>query len=234
MHRLDWDSDFWGFDIYKIDKTDNLFEQDLIANITNRSNSFLIQALVSSDEVQTINCLEEKGFRFIESKITMKKMLDKTSKINKIKFKEIKKHELDSQRYSFFDLYGKISRFSLFRQEKINDFYYFWVIKSIDGKLDDKCIGYYIDDQLAGFITYRYDNIRVSIGLVGVFPEFHQKGVSQKLLDYVNNKAIKKGYSEIIISTQGKNISAINAYIKNGFIFKNIKHWYYLKGDKLG
>jgi len=99
--------------------------------------------------------------------------------------------------------------------------------------MDDRCIGYYVDNQLAGFITFKYRDDKAIVGLVGVFPEFQKKGISQKLLDYVNYNAINQGFRQVSISTQGRNLKAINAYIKNGFFLDSIKYWYYLKGGKI-
>lgn len=228
MKKLEWDSDFWGIDIFSIPENNKVWNQDSLSRIKDRGKLWLIQGLISEDEVGIINGLENEGFRFVESKITLKNKIIKRAGINEDPFKEIEKDELEDYRNCFFNLYGKFSRFSLFGDEKINDFYYTWMMNSIDGKMDDKCIGYYVDNQLAGFITYRNKNNRLIIGLVGVFPKFQKKGISQKLLDYVNNSVINQGVNEILVSTQGKNKKAINAYIKNGFILENIKQWYYL------
>ncbi len=93
--------------------------------------------------------------------------------------------------------------------------------------MDDKCYGYYIDDELAGFITFSYKDYELCIGLVGVLPRFQKRGVAQNMLDFVNNMAFKKKLTKISVSTQGKNITAINAYLTNGFMIENIKYWYY-------
>lgn len=231
LYRLDWDSEFWDVEIFNVDKNYNFSIPNLNKKNINKSKSWLIQALIPENKVETINLLENKGFRFVESKIYLKKILKEKAKINTNEFKDIEHRELKKYKNDFFDLYGQFSRFSLFSKEKINDFYYIWLIKSIDGKMDDKCIGYYIESELAGFITFKYKNTGLSIGLVGVFPEFHRRGISQKLLDYVNNQAINERYYKIYVSTQGKNYNAINAYIKNGYIIENIQNWYYLKGE---
>ena len=232
MKKLEWDSEFWGIDLFSIPENDKSWDQDLLSSIRNNEKLYLIQALISENEVGLINSLENEGFRFVESKITLKNKPMIKAIIDENQFKEIEKHELEAYKNDFFNLYGKVSRFGRFEKEKINDFYYTWMINSIDGKMDDKCIGYYMDHQLAGFITYKYQNNRLAIGLVGVIPKFQKNGISQKLLDYVNDKAITKGYNEVLVSTQGKNKKAINAYIKNGFIFESIKQWYYLTNYK--
>lgn len=232
MKRLDWDSQFWGVDIYNVDDIIS-FKKKEINDIQKNSGKWLIQALIPENYTSRINILEDNGFRFIENKITLKKNITKRIEVDYENFNKIKKQEIDSKRNLFYPLYGDITRFNLFSKEKINDFYYKWVINSIKGQLDDKCIGYYIENQLAGFVTYRFNVNGVVIGLFGIFPEFQRKGISQKLLAYVNNDSIKNNYSKVFVSTQGKNINAINAYVKDGFVIYTIKQWYYLKGGQI-
>lgn len=225
MNKLDWDSKFWGIEIFSIEDKDDLEKCNLI--IDKKGELFLSQALVSENNISRINSLENKGFRFVESKITLKNENIIKKNVNAYQFKEIEKKDLDLYRDAFFDLYGKVSRFQMFHRKKVNDFYYTWIVKSIDGEMADKCIGYYIDDQLAGFVAYSNHKSCLSIRLLGVFPCFQRRGISQKLLDFVGNVALNNGISELVVSTQGKNYSAINTYIKNGFMFERIEHWYY-------
>lgn len=228
LNRLDWDSEYWGIEIFNVDENYNL---SIPTSNKNKSKIYLIQALIPEEKIEVINLLEDSGFRFVESKINLKKILKKKTEINTNDFKDIEIKDLENNKNDFYNLYGQYSRFGLFSKEKINDFYYIWLINSIDGKMDDKCIGYYFENQLTGFITYKYKNDGLYIGLVGIFDEFQKKGISQKLLDYVNDQAINKGYNKIYVATQGKNYNAINAYIKNGFNIEDIKNWYYLKGE---
>ncbi len=231
MKKLIWDSNYWGIEIFNIDE--ECFEQKILPeDIKSIEGTYLVQALISDSEISKINFLIDKGFKFVESKISLKKFLEKEAYITRDKFKEVEKCDFEDKKGIFYDLYGKVSRFSIFDKEKVNNFYYTWVMNSIDGKMDDKCVGYYIDNHLAGFVTFKYKNSGITIGLVGVFPEFQRMGISRKLLGYVNNEAINQGIKNISISTQGKNIKAINAYIKEGFQVESVKHWYYMKkGD---
>lgn len=231
MYRLEWDSQFWDLEIYNVDENYNFNIPNSNKNCTSGSKEWLIQALVPEDKVEIINFLEDNGFRFVETKINLKKKVVKKIEIDENKFKDVDRYDIQPYKNEFNNLYGKYSRFSVFNKEKVNDFYYTWVLNSINGEMDDKCIGYYIEDKLAGFITYKFKNNELSIGLLGVFQAFQRKGISQHLLNYINNKALEEGYNAINVSTQGKNYNAINTYIKNGYFIKSIQNWYYLRGD---
>lgn len=221
MRKLDWDSDFWGLDIIHLDVNGNSE-----VGLPNKEN-FIVQSLCEISDVSSINMLERKGFSFKESKITLQKKKFNKVEINKTNFRSLLKGDLEPYEKIYFELFGKNSRFDIFSEEKVNSFYYMWMINSIDGKMDDECIGYFDSNKLAGFVTYRIHESEVKIGLFGVLSDFQGQGISQLLLNYVDDVVIKNCIKTITISTQGTNIGALNAYIKNGYRIHSINHWYY-------
>lgn len=231
INKLDWDSNFWGVNIYDIGKNYDFINFKSNIDLELSTTPFIIQALSPEGNIQYINTLEENGFRFVESKINLvKKVQGETVNLDLNFLREVKREDLVNYKDEFYTLYGQVSRFAFLGKEKVNDFYYKWVSKSIQGNFDDNCIGYYDNDTLAGFITYKIEDQKSTIGLVGVFTDYQGKKISQSLLFYIYNVAVKNDCKEIRISTQGKNTKAINSYIKNGFLVDNIKHWYYYKG----
>lgn len=226
MKKLKWDSDFWGLDIIHLDTQ----EEFLFDKIT--SERFLVQALPEISDEEFIRNLELNGFFFKESKITLQKEKMGIVKIDDTSFQKLTLMKLKPYQKIFFKLFGVNSRFDIFPSDKVNDFYYTWMVNSIDGEMDDECIGHFIGAKLTGFITYRIRGSAIIIGLLGVLPEFQGRAISQLLLSYVDNVAIKNNINKVRISTQGKNIKALNAYIKNGYRIISINHWYYFtKGE---
>jgi dTDP-4-amino-4,6-dideoxy-D-galactose acyltransferase len=232
MRKLKWDSEFWGFDIINIDEDDEFYYNGSIDWSLCTNSYFLVQALIEDSKIQQINFLEDKGFRFVESKVTLLKPVGKLIEIEEDNFSQVKETDLLPYINEFYNMYGDISRFNLFPEDKVNDFYYRWVVNSISGTMDDKCVGYYVANKLAGFITYKFRGNEAKVGLVGVFSDYRNRGISQRLLNYLYSDAAKVGLSQISISTQGKNLYAMNSYIKNGFFFNSIKHWYYYIGGR--
>lgn len=226
MKKLQWDSDFWGIDVFHIYNIETLKFDDIF------DKKILIQALPNVSDLTFIHKLEENDFKFQESKVTLIKNKFNVQNVNCSQFKPLSVEDLKPYANNIYELYGNNSRYNLFPSEKVNEFYYTWLIKSTVGQMDDECIGYFIDGQLAGFITYKIIENYIVIGLLGVFPSFRGLGISQLLLSYVDKFAEIKSSKGIKVSTQGKNTSAINAYIKNGYQIKSIDHWYYfIKGD---
>ena len=60
------------------------------------------------------------------------------------------------------------------------------------------CIGYYTEGSLGGFVTYKILEQKLIIGLLGVFPEYQGKRISQNLLHFIENVAIKNNCNEIV------------------------------------
>lgn len=227
MRKLAWDSNHWGVNVYHLEKT------DLIKYNINDEEPYFIQALPNISELEFIHSLEKKGFNFQETKITFFKKKKREVDIDTSNFITLSKHDISAYENHLYELYGQNTRYRMFPSEKVNDFYYSWLINSIDGQMDDECIGYFVGGRLAGFVTYKFIDDFINIGLLGVFPLYRGSGVSQHLLKYVD-KIAKDNISvkSIKISTQGQNKSAINAYIKNGFLIDAINQWYYfIKGD---
>lgn len=229
MRRLEWDSGFWNVDVWEIEVADSFYDSGVMDIGPACRGRYLIQVLVPITEIHKIGLLEKAGFSFAESKITLRKPVKDMSVTDTGNIRKVEKSEIEHYKDIFYGMYGNVSRYELFPPEKINEFYCTWVSKSIDGILDDTCVGYYDDGHLAGFITYKCRDNKAVVGLIGVFPQFQKKGISQKLLGYLNNDAMHAGLDEIVISTQGVNLKAINSFIKSGFLFDSIQHWYYLK-----
>lgn len=228
MEKLQWDTNFWGIDIIHTDTSDKIDFSKV------ENNSYLIQALSDVSNTDFIKYLELNGFHFIESKVTLQKQRYLVNAIEDTNFRDLIIDDLGVYQDIFFELFGMNSRYNMFPNKKVNEFYYTWMVNSIKGAMDDKCIGYFLAGKLAGFVTYRVRDGVLTIGLLGVIPEFQGKGISQKLLNYIDNVALNNNISNIKIATQGKNLRALNAYIKNGYNICSIDHWYYLiKGVNL-
>lgn len=231
MKKLTWDSNFWGIDIFQVEKQ-NIMES-IEEHIKISSTPFLIQSLVNVADLQSIGKLEEIGFKFKESKITMVMNVLEINKNLNADYKKIETDDLEFNRDSIDNLFLKNTRFDIFNEIRVNEFYYTWLKNSVTGEMDDTVIGYYIKEKLAGFITYSIDETKVSVGLLGVLSDFQGKGVSRHLLNYVENVALENSLQSIFISTQGKNLKALNAYIKNNYRIHSIEHWYYYQKGAL-
>ena len=218
MKKLEWDSDFWGIPYYQLDSLDEIASID--------ENRAFYQIILDDLEIKNSNLLST--FTFLEAKIEMSKVISIENsfcdKLDKIKLEDV---ELNSN--VFFQMFGTISRFRMFDQEKVNEFYNTWLTNSILGKFDSNAIGYYKNNKLAGFATYRIHNDELHVGLLGVFPEYQKMGISQKIMLGLEYEASKNSVSMVRISTNTLNIAALNAYMKSGFKIDSVRYWFYVK-----
>jgi len=67
--RLDWDSDFWDFNIYNSYKCCETSKYKLEFDKEMVSSPFIIQALVTDKDIEYINLLEDAGLNLWKVKL---------------------------------------------------------------------------------------------------------------------------------------------------------------------
>ncbi|EEL44785.1 N-acetyltransferase [Bacillus thuringiensis serovar pingluonsis] len=81
---------------------------------------------------------------------------------------------------------------------------------------DEIFYGYFYEDTLAGFISFKIDEEEVDIHRLVVSPDHFHKGIATKLLLYIFDMfSSSKTY---IVQTGKENIPALSLYKKHGFI----------------
>ena len=75
--------------------------------------------------------------------------------------------------------------------------------------------GYFIEEVLAGIISYKIKNSILDIHRVAVHPSFFRRSIAEQLISFVeeNNKNIAK----IIVGTGRENKPAVSLYLKKGY-----------------
>ncbi|TKC16278.1 GNAT family N-acetyltransferase [Robertmurraya kyonggiensis] len=76
-------------------------------------------------------------------------------------------------------------------------------------------IGYFVDDTLAGILSYKFKKGVIDIHRVMVHPAFFRRGIAGSLIQYIEDKMVSAEFA--IVSTGAKNIPAIKLYEKLGF-----------------
>ena len=102
------------------------------------------------------------------------------------------------------------------------------MLNSIKGQKDNSVIGI-IDENtkfLKSFLTYKIENERLIIGLLGTFGEFSRSGLAKVLINDIENIAVSNKCKKIQVSTQGNNKKANDFYTKLDFKISKVEHWY--------
>jgi len=75
--------------------------------------------------------------------------------------------------------------------------------------------GYFIEDILAGIVSYKIIEDVLDIHRVAVHPCFFKRGIAGKLVDFV--EGINSGINKVVVCTGKKNIPAVSLYLKKGY-----------------
>lgn len=79
---------------------------------------------------------------------------------------------------------------------------------------DEVYYGYYVENKLAGMISYVLENAELDICKVAVHPDFFKRGIATELLKHIEQTPDIK---RITVSTGLKNDPAVKLYISQGF-----------------
>lgn len=103
-------------------------------------------------------------------------------------------------------------------EAEITDFYEIPPLKDTIESLkecDEIFYGYYINDVLAGIISYKIIENFLDIHRVAIHPNFFRRGIAGKLVSFV--EGLNSSINKIVVCTGKKNLPAVNLYFKNGY-----------------
>ena len=82
-------------------------------------------------------------------------------------------------------------------------------------------------DEIMGFLNYDLIYDRIEIAYIYIEEKYRKKGFASNLIEYLIDIAKEKKCSNISLEVNENNTSAINLYIKNGFIEVAKREKYY-------
>src|SRR5699024_10856373 len=113
------------------------------------------QSLVDTTNLNSIRHLENNNFHFIQNKLIFEKEISSNDCFKNNHVRRITLKDIVGKVQHIPEMFMKHSRYNIFNEESVNKFYYTWIEKSIKGSFDDGCFGYFHEQNLAGFITYK-------------------------------------------------------------------------------
>lgn len=75
--------------------------------------------------------------------------------------------------------------------------------------------GYFINDVLAGIISYKVIKNILDIHRVAIHPNFFKRGIAGKLISFIEK--IENTINKVVVCTGKENLPAVNLYLKNGY-----------------
>ena len=228
--RLDWDSNFFGFNVAKI-KGSSINENQLknVLEYCRLNEISLLQFKSNLYQKKNINLAEKYKFNFVDLRITyLKKISQIKGKIFKIKLANEKDiPELKNICNNLFK-YSRYYYDSNFDKTLINNFYKNWIEKSVIGNFDHGVYVYKEFKKIMGFLSFRKNKSFGEISLIGTAKKYQRIGVAHELLKFFEHQLLKSKINKIKVTTQGRNISAQNFYQKNDFLTQKLEAYYHL------
>ncbi len=227
--KLDWDSDFFDFNICRIQ---GLIEnnEDLRAVDLKMNEGKFKLAYYSSAEELKIDDIDTLEITLVDKKTTFVKKINPelkshpqiSSYINDFPSSKVINLAIQSGVYSRFNVDKKIGR------DKYEELYRLWIIKSVKREMADEVIVYNHNDDIAGYLTIGEKNNRADLGMGAVDSNYRGKGIGKILFENAEKWSFDQGYEEIQIVTQGDNIPACKLYEKLGYSVDSMEYFYHI------
>lgn len=226
INVLAWESTFFSQRVGKVD----LDQLDRLS-VEECADWDLVQAKVSSTDYQSLDKLTAQGFALVEGEAELVVAIADTSRQSGIRI--ARPTHIEALRHLAANLFTE-SRFRTpwFDQHLTQQFYAQWIDNAVQGTFDDQCL-ISLDEQatVTGFVSLRQSEGVARIGLLGVASTHRGEGIGHQLLLAAADWARSKGLTELHITTQLSNLSAMRLYLRQGARLTSTSYWLYRKRD---
>ncbi len=109
-----------------------------------------------------------------------------------------------------------------------------WNKAQLDGAFKNDgftCLGAFDGERLIGYITYTLVEGVADLDDVVVLPEKRKQGIGYALVSACIDDLVNKQADKILLEVRQSNLSAINLYVKTGFVKISQRKKYYSNGE---
>ncbi len=238
---LDWDSNIFGIAMAAVNTpklTPEIMPQ--INNEVEKQKIQFLQYVCPCGDLESIQQAEKNGFHFVDIRLTFQKILSAQDvfpeKKPDITFGLATEQHIPELIAMSTNLYQDFRYYvdKNFAREQVDTFYHSWLSNAVYGKYDHLCYCLFIDDTPIGYCTMRFtDQHTASLGLFGIAEAYQRKSLGNYLLHLTCADLFNRGYKEVHVVTQGKNIGAQRTYQGNGFKTLSVEMWYHWRNSYL-
>jgi len=231
---LEWDSNFFGFNIGRIDIGKNLLDRKILDAAISESVKKNIKCLyleIPFGPPEILAYCSEKKFLLTDFRIIISKILSEktnivsdniTCKLENKFYPALEKIAIQISKQSRYIYDPK------FGIEWSSRLYKEWVRKSFCEKFCDDFIIYIDNQEPVGIITLKVKDGVPFIDLLGVLNNKQGKGIGRNLIDNAEKKLYETGYRVLKVITQGHNIKALRLYQSRNFKIENTVLFYHI------
>ncbi len=234
IQKLQWDSDFFGFEIFRINIKEEVNNIQGITDTIKATKADLIYIMHDGCD-DTVSSNELLSQAPIDIKITYSINLDN------FRFSRSKHIDESIQLFSPKDSIGQLydlayqsghkSRFKVdnhFNKDDFERLYRIWVDNSISQKIADYVFVSKKDGDINGFVTLKIINKEANIGLIAVDSKSQGFGVGRKLINKVIDTLLLHSVTKLYVATQKSNEGACKFYSHLGFEIDSITSIYHI------
>jgi len=231
MLRCDWESEFFGFDVYHQDAgglSDS--ELKLIIDDCSSKSQFLLRVTFSKNRN-----LQEKlaniGFYHVDDLINFEKNLGGCFDLETESFPSFdinpplyfgllqKKHTILFEEFSCrLFIKSKYYFDKRYKPDRVDQMYADWFSRSLNGESDDFVLGITSSKSLVAFASIKQHTHTVAgIGLFAIIPEYQGQGIGKTFIKNLCWYLHVKGFKNLLVATQSRNFIAKKLYRSSEF-----------------
>ena len=227
IQKLQWDTDFFGYDVGKIEFDSQLERLEAVLN-DSKSSFRLITVFTPENTFIDAEILNKYNGLLADQKVVYTKAVKYTDRVDDVF--EFEAQEVNERLLALTYISGKYSRYRTDKNFMLQEFerlYKKWIESSVKKELADKVLTTKEEDTLTGFATVKIKGLFGEIGLIAIDENMQGRGLGLKLINaaekYLHNKKI-----EILnVATQKSNLQACIFYEKIGFEVKQTTKIYH-------
>lgn len=228
VYKVEWDSQFFKYNIFRTNETAGL--EDILKGMEQGENGIdLVYHFQNPSRVNEIYLLENHQYHLVEQKVDLALNLDALADREAIAGENIQIFtDRDYDITQIQQIAQKISQYSRFandrrfKPEKIEELYKLWVYNSYYRGFADRIFIYINEHRIYGFCIIKVEGQEcIRISLIGVDEKAQRNSIGSQMLQRIFSYYRGQGFKRCLVSTQMKNIQAINFYIKNNFLLQN-------------
>lgn len=231
---LDWDTEFFGFRIARLNE--ERLTEDKLAHAVSwcRANEVkCLYFLADNRDAATIRLAEWANFHFVDTRVAYeKRFCQSIANVDEADtcIRLAQPADVPALRVIAASSYTD-SRFYNdpgFPRLLCDRLYETWIEKSCSGYADAVLVAQ-MQGVPVGYISCHLQNDgQGQIGLVGVAGNVQGKGIGTRLIDAATSWFAARGTDTITVVTQGRNIVAQRLYQRSGFLICSTDTWYHL------
>lgn len=221
---LEWDSEFWGVPIGRV------LAETLDSDAVDRwaaERQIACLYYLARDEPGAAAQAEDAGFRLTDVRVELGRSTegDEEGAVRPAQPEDRARLSTIARRNHTITRFYADPRFP---DDRCDDLYETWLVRSLEGWADAVLVA---EDagEAAGYVSCHAgeDSGRATIGLIGVDPAAHGRGLGRELTRGAVAWARKRGRPEIAVVTQGRNVPALRTFEGCGFRATSVGLWFH-------